>query len=101
VSSLRKNRLAASVFRRDCTKAFSTLPCWSLTPPSTQIAHIHQRDSAAAVAVFLMTADLGAMVCSLVVGQLAEHLTFGWSFTIGGIVLHVAAAGWVRLKLGW
>jgi MFS transporter, ACDE family, multidrug resistance protein len=48
-----------------------------------------------AVAMFQMVSDLGAIVCSLVVGQIAEHLTFGWSFAISGTVLLVAAAGWV------
>ena len=48
-----------------------------------------------AVAMFQMVSDLGAIVCSLVVGQIAEHLTFGWSFAVTGTVLLVAAAGWV------
>ena len=29
LSSLRKNRLAAVAFRRDCTNTSKTLPCWS------------------------------------------------------------------------
>jgi ACDE family multidrug resistance protein len=48
-----------------------------------------------AVAMFLMMSDLGAIIGSLVVGQIAEHLTFGWSFAISGTVLLAAAAGWM------
>jgi MFS family permease len=48
-----------------------------------------------AVALFQMMSDLGAIMGPLVVGQIAEHVTFGWSFAISGTVLLVAAAGWV------
>jgi MFS transporter, ACDE family, multidrug resistance protein len=47
-----------------------------------------------AVAMFQMMSDLGAIMGPLVVGQIAEHLTFGWSFAVSGMVLLVAAAGW-------
>jgi MFS transporter, ACDE family, multidrug resistance protein len=47
-----------------------------------------------AVATFQMMSDLGAIMGPLVVGQIAEHLTFGWSFAISGTILLVAAAGW-------
>jgi MFS transporter, ACDE family, multidrug resistance protein len=47
-----------------------------------------------AVAMFQMMCELGAIVGSLVVGQIAEHLTFGWSFAISGTILLVAAAVW-------
>jgi MFS family permease len=50
-----------------------------------------------AVALFQMMADLGAVAGSLVVGQIAEHLSFGWSFAISGTALLVAAAGWVLM----
>jgi ACDE family multidrug resistance protein len=48
-----------------------------------------------AVAMVQMMNDLGAIIGSLIVGQIAEHLTFGWSFAISGSVLLAAAAGWV------
>jgi MFS transporter, ACDE family, multidrug resistance protein len=48
-----------------------------------------------AVATFLMMADLGAIVGSFAVGQIAEHLGFGWGFAISGVILLAAAAGWV------
>ncbi|MGH3971000.1 MAG: MFS transporter [Mycobacterium sp.] len=48
-----------------------------------------------AVAAFQMMADLGAIVGSLAVGQIIEHVSFGWGFAISGIILLVAAVGWV------
>ena len=35
--SRRKNFLAATAFRRDCTRTSSTLPCWSTARPRTWI----------------------------------------------------------------
>ena len=46
-----------------------------------------------AVATFQMMADLGSIVGSLVVGQVAEHLSFGWAFVVSGGILLVAALG--------
>jgi MFS family permease len=48
-----------------------------------------------AVATFQMMSDLGAIIGSLAVGQLAEHLSFGWAFVVSGMILSVAAVGWV------
>jgi MFS family permease len=48
-----------------------------------------------AVATFQMMSDLGAIIGSLAVGQVAEHLGFGWGFVISGTILLVAAAGWM------
>lgn len=48
-----------------------------------------------AVATFQMMADFGAIVGSLAVGQIAEHLSFGWGFAISGVILLVAAVGWM------
>jgi ACDE family multidrug resistance protein len=48
-----------------------------------------------AVATFQMMSDLGAIIGSLAVGQLAQHLSFGWAFVVSGIILLVAAIGWV------
>nr|MCH9729252.1 MFS transporter [Actinomycetes bacterium] len=44
---------------------------------------------------FQMMADLGSIVGSLVVGQVAQHASFGWAFTVSGVILGVAAVGWV------
>jgi ACDE family multidrug resistance protein len=48
-----------------------------------------------ALAAFQMMADLGSIVGSLVVGQIAQHLDFYWAFIVSGIILLVAALAWV------
>ena len=48
-----------------------------------------------AVATYQMMADFGAIVGSLAVGEIAQHLTFGAAFVISGGILLVAAVGWV------
>jgi MFS family permease len=47
------------------------------------------------VAAVQMVTDLGAIVGSMTVGWVAEQLNFGWGFFISGIVLLIAAVGWV------
>ena len=46
-----------------------------------------------AVATFQMMADLGSIVGSVVVGQVAQHASFGWAFVVSGGILLVAALG--------
>jgi MFS transporter, ACDE family, multidrug resistance protein len=48
-----------------------------------------------AVATFQMMSDFGAILGSLAVGQIAEHLTFGSAFVISGAILLVASVGWI------
>lgn len=48
-----------------------------------------------AVATFQMMSDFGAILGSLAVGQIAEHFTYGSAFVISGVILAVAAVGWV------
>jgi MFS family permease len=48
-----------------------------------------------AVAMYQMVSDLGAVVGALVVGQVVQHLTFGWGFVVSGTVLLVGAVGWM------
>jgi ACDE family multidrug resistance protein len=48
-----------------------------------------------AVATFQMMVDLGAIVGSMAVGQIAEHLSFGWGFAVSGVVLLTAGVGWM------
>ena len=48
-----------------------------------------------AVATYQMMADFGAIVGSLAVGEIAQHLTFGAAFVISGAILLVGAVGWV------
>jgi MFS transporter, ACDE family, multidrug resistance protein len=48
-----------------------------------------------AVAAFQMTADLGAIVGAIAVAQIAERFSFGWGFTISGIIMLAAAVVWM------
>ena len=48
-----------------------------------------------ALSTFQMMADLGSIVGSLAVGQIAEHVSFGAAFVISGGILLTAAVGWV------
>jgi MFS family permease len=47
-----------------------------------------------AVATFQMMADFGWIIGSLVVGQVAEHASFGTAFVVSGVVLLLAALAW-------
>ena len=42
-----------------------------------------------------MMADFGAIVGALAVGQIAEHFSFAWGFTVSGVIMLVAAVVWV------
>ena len=55
----------------------------------------NQARAGTAVATFQMMADLGAIGGSVAVGLIAQHLSFGWSFGISGVVLLIATVGWV------
>ncbi|CAJ1507083.1 MFS transporter [[Mycobacterium] burgundiense] len=48
-----------------------------------------------AVATFQMMADLGSIVGSTLVGLIAQHLSFSWSFLISGAILVLASFGWM------
>lgn len=48
-----------------------------------------------AVATFQMMADFGSIGGSLLVGLIAQYTSFGWAFLISGVILGVAAIGWV------
>ncbi|MDD7813634.1 MFS transporter [Mycolicibacter sinensis] len=55
----------------------------------------NQARAGTAVATYQMMADLGSIIGSLVVGQIAQRLSFEWGFVISGAVLLVAAVAWV------
>ncbi|MEB3022745.1 MFS transporter [[Mycobacterium] crassicus] len=55
----------------------------------------NQARAGTAVATYQMMADLGSIFGSLVVGQIAQRLSFGWGFAISGGVVLVAAAAWM------
>ncbi len=46
------------------------------------------------VALFQMMADFGSIFGSMVVGQVAQHASFGWAFAVSGVILALAALGW-------
>ena len=48
-----------------------------------------------AVATFQMMADVGAILGSLAVGQIAEHFSYGAAFATSGAILLMAALWWV------
>jgi MFS family permease len=48
-----------------------------------------------AVATFQMMADLGSIGGSLLVGLIAQYTSFGWAFLTSGVILGVAAIGWI------
>jgi MFS transporter, ACDE family, multidrug resistance protein len=48
-----------------------------------------------AVATYQMMADFGAIVGSLAVGEIAQHVSFGASFVISGAILLIGAVGWI------
>lgn len=68
-----------------------------MSPMQAAVADILGNEARAGtpVAAVQMTSDLGAIVGSVVVGRIAEQLSFGWDFGISGIVLLIAAAGWM------
>ena len=48
-----------------------------------------------AVATFQMMADFGSIGGSLLVGLIAQYTSFGLAFLISGIILGIAAVGWI------
>ena len=68
-----------------------------ISPQQAAVADVigNKARGGTAVATFQMMADLGSIVGSLVVGQVAQHASFGWAFTVSGAILAVAAVGWI------
>lgn len=68
-----------------------------MSPMQAAIADILGSEARAGtpVAAVQMMSDLGAIVGSMTVGWVAQHLSYGWDFTISGMVLLIAAVGWV------
>jgi MFS transporter, ACDE family, multidrug resistance protein len=48
-----------------------------------------------AVATYQMMSDVGAIIGSLAVGQIAQQVSFAAAFVISGVILLLAALGWV------
>ena len=68
-----------------------------MSPMQAAVADILGSEARAGtpVAAVQMMSDLGAIVGSITVGWVAQHLSFGWDFAISGVVLLIAAGGWV------
>lgn len=68
-----------------------------MSPMQAAVADILGSEARAGspVAAVQMMSDLGAIVGSMTLGWVAERLSYSWGFTISGIVLLVAAVGWV------
>ena len=68
-----------------------------ISPQQAAVADIvgNKARGGTAVATFQMMADLGSIIGSLAVGQIAEHTSFGSAFVVSGAMLLVAAIGWV------
>jgi len=68
-----------------------------ISPQQAAVADIigNKARGGTAVATFQMMADLGSIVGSLVVGQVAQRASFGWAFMVSGVILAVAAVGWI------
>ena len=67
-----------------------------VSPQQAAVADIvgNKARGGTAVATFQMMADLGSIIGSVVVGQVAEHTAFGWAFVVSGAILMLAALGW-------
>jgi MFS family permease len=68
-----------------------------ISPQQAAVADVigNKARGGTAVATFQMMADVGSIVGSLLVGQIAQYLSFQWAFVVSGAVLLLAAAGWV------
>jgi MFS family permease len=68
-----------------------------ISPQQAAVADIigSKARAGTAVATFQMMADFGSIIGSLLVGQVAQHLSFGWAFVVSGVVLGLAAIGWM------
>jgi MFS family permease len=67
-----------------------------VSPQQAAVADIvgNKARGGTAVATFQMMADLGSIIGSVVVGQVAEHTSFSLAFVVSGAILMLAAVGW-------
>lgn len=68
-----------------------------ISPQQAAVADIvgNKARGGTAVATFQMMADLGSIVGSIAVGQIAEHASYPWAFMVSGGILLLAAIAWV------
>ena len=66
------------------------------SPQQASVADIiGQARGGTAVSTFQMMSDFGSIVGSFGVGVIAQHLSFGWAFAVSGLMLLIAAVGWM------
>jgi MFS family permease len=67
-----------------------------VSPQQAAVADVvgNQARGGTSVALFQMMADFGSILGSMVVGQIAEHASYGWAFAVSGVILAIAAVGW-------
>ena len=66
------------------------------SPQQASVADIiGQARGGTAVATFQMMSDFGSIVGSFGVGLIAQQLSFRWAFGISGVILLLAAVGWM------
>ena len=68
-----------------------------ISPQQAAVADIigNKARGGTAVATFQMMSDLGAIVGSLGAGEIAQHVSFEVAFTVSGVILLLAAVGWL------
>jgi MFS family permease len=68
-----------------------------MSPMQASVADILGSEARAGmpVAMVQMSGDLGAVVGSMALGWIADRMGYGWGFAISGVVLLIAAFGWV------
>ncbi len=68
-----------------------------ISPQQAAVADIvgNKSRGGTAVATFQMMADFGSIGGSLLVGLIAQYTSYGWAFLVSGVILGVAAVGWI------
>jgi len=68
-----------------------------ISPQQAAVADVvgNKARGGTAVATFQMMSDLGGIVGSFAVGQVAQYLSFGTAFVVTGVILLLAAFGWL------
>ncbi|WP_051385985.1 MFS transporter [Actinokineospora inagensis] len=71
-----------------------------LTPPQQAAVAdvIGESRGGQVLATFQMVADVGAILGPVVAGLLADRLSFGWAFLIGGVLAVAAAVAWLPAR---
>ena len=82
--------LAAAVIAGAATGIF-------ISPQQAAVADVlgNKSRGGSAVATFQMMADFGSIGGSLLVGLIAQYTSFGWAFLVSGLILGIAAVGWI------